>query len=273
MAALSGPTSIFRRLHICDLRNIRAKAETGDREAEYQLDVWYCKSDGVRKDFTGYRKAAEQTPSNSSVETVYHTKLTIWPKEVCPLGPKRTFICQEGHACVFHDETWITLGGSLHRCDLYAQSGNQRTTAIDAVGFVEARGARQTMRVVKDVINESQCLALARGFSGAQPGDYVQILNIFYECESNPKAALKIHEKSSKAAPPYQEEDPHPFARFTWLAWGRGKPVQPDLLQKLSFPNPFFFDSPKTASGRHGSLRTANGATICRSSFTGPWLS
>jgi hypothetical protein len=103
------------------------------------------------------------------------------------------------------------------------------------------------MRVIKDVINESQCLALARGYAGARTGDCVKILNIFYECNSNYKAGLRSHLKLPTSQ--RHSESPASCARFTWLAWGN-KPSSllthaKTLLSPNVLPNPFFFDASK----------------------------
>lgn len=76
-----------------------------------------------------------------------------------------------------------------------------------------------TTEVVVGILDDAQAMATASG-RGAQAGDFVQVLNLFYVCDSTVSTARKTH---SSFPGPHYTEAPIKSARFTWIAWGGGK--------------------------------------------------
>jgi hypothetical protein len=102
----------------------------------------------------------------------------------------------------------------------------------------------ETMRAVLPIFDRAQEIALLGG-RGASADDYIQILNLFYVCDSKPNSGRATY---SKALTPYHES-PHRSARFTWIGWG--KDARLDWLPRnpilSALPNPFFYSKPKGA--------------------------
>ncbi len=94
-----------------------------------------------------------------------------------------------------------------------------------------------TMHAVIKILNEAQ-LKAKRG--GPKIGDYVEILNLFYLCNSNVYAALK------SLCP--GDQSPNRSARFCWFAWGSNFPKgqAASALAALSSlsprPSPFYLN-------------------------------
>jgi hypothetical protein len=96
------------------------------------------------------------------------------------------------------------------------------------------------MEFIVDVANEAQRIKKRQ----SQAGHYMQILNLFYECDSDWTVAWTIQKG---LAHPWCEGAP-PSAKFCWLAWGANRPLKAlRLAPSLSCRNQFFFEKPGSA--------------------------
>jgi hypothetical protein len=120
--------------------------------------------------------------------------------------------------------------------------GDQKPLA-NKVKWGPWRRPDNTMIVVIRILDEAQRILRGQGLA-ARKGDYIQVLNLFYICDSDLKSARQKFSSSK------YREWPLPSAKFTWLAWGQDpktyKPYKPKLLptpQILSgLRRPFFYD-------------------------------
>jgi hypothetical protein len=94
-----------------------------------------------------------------------------------------------------------------------------------------------TMRFVIQILDEAQRILAGQGLA-AKKGDYVQVLNLFYVCNSYLVSARQQFSSSN------YRECPVPSAKFTWLAWGQNNNPKllprPQILSGLR--RPFFYD-------------------------------
>ena len=99
-----------------------------------------------------------------------------------------------------------------------------------------------TMRAVAPIIDQAQSIAVSQG-RGALRDDYLQILNLFYVCDSSPSSGRATYSTSLNN----YHEPPNPLARFTWIAWSQdAEPAWlPGKAIWSALPDPFFYSKPK----------------------------
>jgi hypothetical protein len=89
---------------------------------------------------------------------------------------------------------------------------------------------------------------------GTEEDDYIQVLNLFYVCNTCPASGWSVHSQSVVSRG--YLESPCESARFCWIAWGGGiggRPQHwlPGAVMLRAIPNHFFYSS-TTRSKRNG---------------------
>lgn len=137
-----------------------------------------------------------------------------------------------------HDQEQRNCVGTIWMCNpgTKYESGSKKVRLKTSLRWGRWPGSDldETIKIIVAVIEEAKRQAALHNRVMGQE-DYVEVLNLFYLCESERDKALKQLRRLS----PYCES-PCQNPRFSWLAWGDDPPAA--LIPPLnSLKNPFFY--------------------------------